>query len=239
MPTAIPRLNLHDQLVAGIRDLITNGAMRPGDKVSEAMLCERFDVSRTPLREALKVLASEGLVELRPRRGAIVASVSEDEIEEIFPIMASLEALAGEMACKKATVEEIAEMQLIHDKLMRDFKAKREDAYLAGNRAFHEGLFRIADNATLYGFYAQILTRIRTCRFVVRKSAQNWRAAVEDHEAMMDALAAKDGRRLSRLLRRHVMGVTVAIAHEAIETIRKEAEAEEKPGRQASKRLAG
>lgn len=217
---ALPRINLHSMLVAGIRDLITQGELRPGEKVSEAQLCKRFDVSRTPLREALKVLAAEGMVELRPRRGAVVASLQPEEIDEIFPIMAALEALAGEMLCKRATPADVARLQALHDRLVAEYKQGDEAAYLLANRAFHETVFELADNPTLRTLYAQILTRIRACRFVVSKTAENWRRAVQDHEEIMQAIQANDGRRLSRLLRRHVNGVAAGIAHDAIRQIR-------------------
>ena len=97
--TIIPRRSLHDELATQMRDLLTRGELKAGDKISEQALCQRFGVSRTPLREALKVLANEGLVILLPNRGASVARISPEEIDELFPIMGALEALAGEAAC--------------------------------------------------------------------------------------------------------------------------------------------
>lgn len=215
-PTTLIRTNLHDMLVAGIREMVIVGVLRPGDKISEQALCQRFGVSRTPLREALKVLASEGMLQLLPRRGAIVANVSPEEIDELFPVMAALEALAGELVCKHASDEDLARLGAIHDHMMSAHAAKDEPTYLQANRSFHETLVSVAGNATLTASYMQILTRTRAFRFVARKSTENWQAAVRDHHAIMDALKVRNATRLSRLLRRHVMGVTVKIARDAI-----------------------
>jgi DNA-binding GntR family transcriptional regulator len=215
-PTILIRNNLHDMLVAGIREMVISGALRPGDKVPEQALCRRFGVSRTPLREALKVLASEGMLQLLPRRGAIVASVSPDEIDELFPVMAALEALAGELVCKRASDSELARLGTIHDDMMSAYAAGNEATYLQANRSFHETLVAVAGNATLTATYTQILMRTRAFRFVARKSPENWQAAVRDHQSIMEALGSRNAARLSRLLRRHVMGVTVKIARDAV-----------------------
>ncbi|UFN50561.1 GntR family transcriptional regulator [Roseomonas sp. OT10] len=214
--TPIPRHSLHDMLVGGIREMIVSGELRPGGKVPEAQLCERFDVSRTPLREALKVLAAEGMIQLLPRRGAVVAQVTPEEIEELFPIMAVLEGLAGEMLCRHADAARIAALRAVHDRMMGEYARGDEPAYLRSNREFHDLLFVAAGNATLHAFYQQILTRIRAFRFIARKSPDNWRQAAEEHERIMEAIEARDGAKLSRLLRRHVNGVTVKIAQDAL-----------------------
>jgi DNA-binding GntR family transcriptional regulator len=215
-PTTLIRTNLHDMLVAGIREMVIAGALRPGDKIPEQALCQRFGVSRTPLREALKVLASEGMLQLLPRRGAIVANVSPEEVDELFPVMAVLEALAGELVCKRASDADLEQLGAIHDHMMRAYAIRDEATYLQANRSFHETLVATAGNATLTANYMQILMRTRAFRFVARKSPENWDAAVCDHHAIMDALRARNVARSARLLRRHVMGVTVKMARDAI-----------------------
>lgn len=217
--TALPRLNLHGLLVDGIRALIERGELQPGRKISEAALCNRFEVSRTPLREALKVLAAEGMVELRPRRGAVVASISHKDIDELFPIMAALESLAGELVCPRLADADIDRMHALHDRMAGEYERRDEVAYLVTNRTFHEALFELAGNATLQAFYAQILTRIRSCRFVVSKSEANWGVAMTEHVSIMSALTARDARKLSSLLRQHIVGVTAVIARDALDRV--------------------
>ncbi|MDB5367980.1 MAG: transcriptional regulator, GntR family [Rhodospirillales bacterium] len=215
-PTHIPRPNLHDALVTNLRGMILDRALKPGEKISEQALCERFGVSRTPLREALKVLAAEGIVELLPHRGATIARITEDEVDELFPIMAALEGLAGELACEQASDADIARVRKLHDAMIKAYRAGDEVQYLRFNRAIHEAMFEIARNDALKSMYQQILTRIHSSRFVVRKSEANWKSAVQEHEEIMAALAARDKRRLPKLLRKHVTGTTISIAKEAL-----------------------
>ena len=211
-PAQIIRHSLHESLVAPLREMILQGELRPGEKVPEEQLCERFGVSRTPIREALKVLAAEGVLQILPHRGAIVARITEGQIEELFPIMASLERLAGALACARATDADIARVRALHDKMMECFENGDEVDYLKHNRLIHESFFEIAGNVTLSAFYQQILTRIHACRFVVRKSREHWANAVSEHCEMIEALEARDGARLATLLEIHVTGTTAGIA---------------------------
>ena len=226
MPSSpLIRQSLHESLVAPLREMILQGELRPGEKVPEEQLCERFGVSRTPIREALKVLAAEGVLQILPHRGAIVARITEEQIEELFPIMASLERLAGLLACARASDEDIARVRTLHDAMMGHFEKDEEAEYLRHNRRIHEAFFEIADNATLSAYYQQILTRIHACRFVVRKSRYHWAAAVEEHKAMIEALEARDAPRLGALMERHVTGTTAGIARAFIERTRAGTEA--------------
>src|ERR1700681_2922801 len=123
-PTALPvealpdagreESSLHDETLTRLRDYIVEGSIPDGGRVPERELCAMFGISRTPLREALKVLASEGLVDLLPNRGARVRQLSEHELGELFDVMGGLEALAGRLACEKITDEEIAEIERLH-----------------------------------------------------------------------------------------------------------------------------
>jgi DNA-binding GntR family transcriptional regulator len=215
----IVRHSLHESLVAPLREMILQGELRPGEKVPEEQLCERFGVSRTPIREALKVLAAEGVLQILPHRGAIVARITEEQISELFPIMASLERLAGSLACAKASDADIARVRALHERMMEHFAAGNEPEYLRHNRRIHEAFFEIAGNATLSAFYQQILTRIHACRFVVRKSPEHWADAVAEHEQMIAAFEARDGARLASLLEEHVTGTTAGIARAFIDRV--------------------
>ena len=213
----IVRDSLHDVLVLHIRELIMQGELRPGDKVPEQQLCERFGVSRTPMREALKVLASEGVLRLMLNRGAIVAETTQTEIDEIYPIMAALEAIAGEQACKHATDAQIAGLRKLHDEMMAHHSAGEEAAYLRNNRAIHEAIIDMAGNATLKTVYQQMLARIHCIRFVVGKTGEQWEAAIREHEEIIVALEQRDAARLGTLLKDHVTGTTVRISQDYLE----------------------
>src|SRR3954453_14046623 len=108
---AIPRAALHEQAAQRLRQMLVEGRIPPGAKLNERELSELLKISRTPLREAIKMLAAEGLVELLPNRGAIAVSLSEDDVFHTFEVMAGLEGMAGELAAERITPEELAEVQ--------------------------------------------------------------------------------------------------------------------------------
>jgi DNA-binding GntR family transcriptional regulator len=213
---SLVRQSLHETLVAPLRDMILKGELRPGEKVPEEELCARFGVSRTPIREAVKVLAAEGLLRILPHRGAIVSQITQAQVDELFPIMAGLERLAGNLACKRATDRDILRVHKLHDAMMTHYRAGNEAAYLRHNRLVHEAIFDLAGNETLSSLYQQILARINACRFVMRKSADHWQQAVVEHEDIIRALEARDAPRLADLLDAHVTITTAAIARAEI-----------------------
>ena len=198
------RRSLHDELVSLVRDMIVEGELEPGARVPEQQLCARFGVSRTPLREALKVLASEGLLTLLPHRGARVAAISAEEIEELFPIMGAIEALAGELAAERISDGEIARIRDLHARMTEHYACGERTAYARLNEEIHDAIFAAAGNASLAQIYRQLMLRIRRVRFIARMSPARWQEAVEDHEAIVAALEARDGERLAAVLRAHV-----------------------------------
>ena len=211
----IARKSLHGELVVILRDMIVSGELKPGDKVPEAALCVRFGVSRTPLREATKVLAAEGLLQLLPSRGAVVAKITSAEIEELFPIMGVLEGLAGELACKKASDAEIAAIRQMHDEMIGFYRRREYAPYAKLNRAIHEALFAAARSPVLTGYFNNLIIRTHAVRFIARRSIERWSEAVEDHEKMMAALEARNGRLLGELLREHLRQ-KIAVINEAM-----------------------
>lgn len=200
----IPRRSLHNELAIQLRDMLMRGDLKAGNKISEQALCARFGVSRTPLREALKVLANEGLVILSPNRGASVARVSREEVDELFPIMGAMEALAGEAVCLRATPSQIAAVKAMHDEMVAHYRAGDSVAYLRLNQEIHETFFELAGNAALTQLYHTLMVRIHAVRFFAQKSSARWREAVDDHEQMMAALEARDGARLGAILKQHL-----------------------------------
>jgi DNA-binding GntR family transcriptional regulator len=207
---------LHDNVTDAVRELIVSGELPPGRKVQEHALCIRFGVSRTPLREALKVLASEGLVQLMPRRGAFVAEITQTEIDELFPIMAALEALAAEAACSRITDHNIEKLRNLHRQMYAFHAAGAERDYLRLNREIHLSLFEIAGNASLKAIYEQLLVRIHSVRFVARKTPEQWQRAVDEHVAIMAAIEQRDGPHLAALLKSHLLDTAIPIARRSI-----------------------
>ncbi|MEM7177684.1 MAG: GntR family transcriptional regulator [Pseudomonadota bacterium] len=213
-PRAIARRPLHDELVEHLRDLIVQGGLEPGSKVQEQVLCDQFDVSRTPLREALRSLAAEGLVVLTPRRGATIAAVTRQDIEEAFPIVGALEALAGELACRNISDTEIARAA----QLQRDLVAShdRDDlaSYSAINAQIHALILKAADNPTLTQQLKSLDGRVRRARYLVNISGVRWAAAVAEHELILKALRARDGKRLGEILKLHIANKLTSLSQQ-------------------------
>jgi DNA-binding GntR family transcriptional regulator len=211
----ISRRSLHGELVDLLYDMVLDGELRPGDKINEQALCARFGVSRTPLREALKVLASGGLIILAPNRGAKVARISREEIDQLFPIMGALEGLAGELACARITDAEVARIRKTHDQMVRHYEKRELGAFLKLNRAIHEAIFAAAGNAELTQLYHTVMVRTHAVRFTAKKSPSRWGEAVEDHIQMLDALDKRDGKRMAALLKDHLRH-KAAMVHESL-----------------------
>jgi DNA-binding GntR family transcriptional regulator len=187
-----------------LREMIIEGELVPGTRLNERSLCERLGVSRTPLREAFRLLAAEHLVDLQPNRGAQVVSLSDDDIRESFEVMGALEALSGELACQRITPEEIAEIKALTFEMLASHARRDLPAYYRVNRAIHDRINRAAGNALLSQQYSKLNLRIQNLRFRSNFDQHKWDAAAREHAAMVDALEARDGTRLGAILREHL-----------------------------------
>ncbi len=204
MDEAIVRRSLHDELVVRLQRLIIEGELTPGEKVPEKELCERYNVSRTPMREALKVLASEGLVTLTPNRGSSVTAITVEDLEEVFPVMGALEALSGELACEKITDAEIAAIGKSHREMIAHYRAQRLPEYFAVNEAIHNAILKAARNETLAAQHRTLSARVRRARYLANMTRERWDKAVAEHEEILAALQARDGRKLGIILKQHL-----------------------------------
>lgn len=207
----IARRPLAEELADRLRDLIVEGEMAPGERIAEKALCDRFGVSRTPLREALKMLAREGLVTLTPNRGAAVAELTMADLEEAFPIMGALEALAGELACEEATDGEIAELRALHEAMAEARGSGERARYLTLNDRFHAALAAAARNSTLAETQAALDRRIRRGRRRASVSDARWTQAIAEHAEIVSALERRDAPELATVLRRHMRNKLAAL----------------------------
>lgn len=197
---------LHGELLVALRDFIVEGNLEDGARVPERALCERFNISRTPLREALKVLAAEGLIELLPNRGARVRELSSADVRELFDVMGGLEALAGRLACERITEVEFAEIERIHHEMYRFYLRRDMHGYFSCNQAIHQLIVAAAGNATLTATYAGLAGRIRRVRYSANlaKDRDRLGEAMREHEAILDALRRRAGAELSDILFLHL-----------------------------------
>ncbi|MBO0736941.1 MAG: GntR family transcriptional regulator [Alphaproteobacteria bacterium] len=217
---AIPRKTLHNELVTLLRKMIMDGELVPGSRIPESRLCDLFGVSRTPLREALKVLSVEGLVCLLPNKGARVVHVTRKEMEEIVPVLGILASLAGELACANFKADELARIREMHTQLVEHYRSGNQQSYSEINRVIHDSIFEAAGNKALSDIYNMLQMRLRSIFFVTPKVPPQWADAVADHEAMMTALEDRDGARFAGIARRHLRHKAdmVRIALDTLET---------------------
>jgi len=208
----IRRRYLYDEVAENLRDLILSGELRPQSRVNEPELAERFGISRTPLREAIKILSAEGLIELLPNRGARIANITESEIDEMIEVMAGLEGLAAELACLRISDGEVEAIEDKTAKMVDAWKNDDEPLYFALNREIHDAIMAASRNATLQGIYANLGGRIQRARYSAHKTAEQWRVAVNEHNRMVELLRAREGEKLSLLMRRHLRGKKPVIA---------------------------
>lgn len=203
--TKVERKRLHDTVVTHLRNLIVEGALAPGMKLNERELCETLGISRTPLREAMKVLAAEGLIEISPNRGAFVSRMSNTEIWESFEVMSGLEAMSGELAAMRITPVEIAEIKALHYAMIACRAQNDLPGYYSRNQTIHNKINEAARNSVLRQTYLSINRRLLALRFKSNFQAGKWDSAIQDHEVMIEALEARDGPRLAAILRKHLL----------------------------------
>lgn len=199
-----PTATLPAAVCERLRDMIIEGELAAGSRLNERALCDRLGVSRTPLREAFRMLASEGFVDLQPNRGAQVVSLSDADIRDSFELMGALEALSGELACARITDDEIVEIKALTFQMLACHARRDLPAYYQLNRVIHDRINRAARNAVLTQAYATLNLRIQNLRFRSNFDEDKWAKAAGEHERMVAALEARDGAALAALLRGHL-----------------------------------
>ena len=199
----IARIPLHEEVTNRIRDMIVESKLAPGERIQEMQLAQQLGVSRTPIREALKVLTSEGLVELLPLRGAIVKAFTDKDARDMLDVIALLEAFAGERACE-AEPSRIDAILAMHARMEALYAQRQRLEYFVLNQEIHEALIALADNDTLSMTHAILSKRMRSLRYSGNSGADNWAAALAEHTQMMQALARRDGPALVKAMREHI-----------------------------------
>jgi len=200
----ISRLALHDQVVARLRTMLVEGAIAPGAKLNERELSEQLRVSRTPLREAIKLLAAEGMVDLLPNRGAVAVKLTEADIVNTFEVLAGLEGMSGEFAAQRVTDAELAEIRAMHYEMMACFARQDLSGYYRLNARIHTAINDAAKNPVLTSTYNGINARVQSLRFRTNQNEAKWKRAVKEHELMLEALAAHDGAAMRDVLVAHL-----------------------------------
>lgn len=199
----ISRPSLHDEVTNRVRDMIVDGRLMAGERIAELDLAKQLGISRTPLREALKVLASEGLVDLLPQRGAVVKVFTRKDAQDMLAVIGVLEEFAGRQACA-ATDREIEQILDLHEQMREHYRRGERQAYFGLNQEIHDAIVRAANNPSLSMTHGILRKRMRRIRYIGNGSPENWSAAMHEHDLFIEALKARDGDRLGRLMREHL-----------------------------------
>lgn len=202
----ISRGTLHEEVAVRLRDMILVDELRPGEIIPELQLCEELGISRTPMREALKVLASENLVELHPGYGAVVAQPDAEDIMGMLYAIGAIEAVAAELACQQISAREVADIQQLHERMLAYHDAGDRLNYFEMNQRIHKKIVAASRNRFLIDLHGKLNMRSRRIRYVSNSQRQWWEQAIREHQQMLEALKARDGGGLAGIMRAHMVG---------------------------------
>lgn len=189
-----------------LRQLIIDGTLKPGSWLNERDLCERLKISRTPLREAYRMLASDGLLTLQPKRGAMVVELSAEDVENIFDVLAVLEGLAVRSAAERASEDELAHIARLHAQTRIHYTNRDIRAYYATSMGTHIAINRAANNPALTHTYDRFNLQVQALRYRSNFDLDEWTKAMCDHDAFVSALLRRDGEQAEALIREHLKG---------------------------------
>lgn len=215
----IGRNALHERTAERLRVEIIHGDLAPGAALAEVALCARLGVSRTPLREALKLLAAEGLVELWPNRSARVQPLRRDETHQLFEAVSGIERIAAEYAAARMTAAEVTRLSVLQTRMERAHVARDRDLYFRLNQEIHRAIVAGAKNDVIAATHAGLLLRAERARYLALASRDRWDESVEEHRRILAALSQGDacetGRQLGEHVRRTGEVVVAALASAA------------------------
>ena len=197
--------SLHDDVAERLRERIFGGDLAPGSFIDEPALCEQMGISRTPLREALKVLTAEGLLRHEPRRGCFVNQITERDLDEIFPVIALLEGRCAFEAARKATDADLAALDSLHERLNRHARAGRIADYYATNHSIHEAIITLADNRWLAQVIGDLRKLLRLARLQQLHAPGRLAQSLAEHMAVFAALKARDAEGAEAAMRTHLV----------------------------------
>jgi DNA-binding GntR family transcriptional regulator len=195
---------LAQQVAVRIRDMIIQDQLTPGQWIREQALADKLSVSRTPLREALKMLELEGLIRLLPNRGAVLTELTVAEVKEKLEVLAVLEALAGKLACKNATDAELAEIRALHYEMLACYSRQNRLEYFKLNQKIHLAIVAASGNRTLIETHARINAQLYRVRYQSNLQNELWGTAVEEHENMLAALDARNSEDMAMCMLNHL-----------------------------------
>lgn len=199
------RIPFARQVADTLRDMIIRGEMPPGGRIVERALSEQLKVSRTPLREALKLLEAEGLIEISQNKGARIMSFTPSEAQNLFEVIAGLESLAAELAATRIDAAGLAALDDMHALMRAHYDRREKDPYFALNSAIHDTIVGASGNPILVATHANLMLRARRGRYMAILDPLRWQESVAEHDAVMAALHARDPERARQIWQRHLL----------------------------------
>lgn len=187
-----------------LREQIFAGELPPGTFLDETALCDRLEISRTPLREALKVLTAEGLLRHEPRRGCFVREVTEQDLDDIFPVIALLEGRCAFEAARQATDADMSALTTLHERLNCHAAAGRINDYYATNFAIHEAIIALADNRWLAQAIADLRKILKLARLQQLHAPGRLTQSLAEHMSIFAALKSRDSEGAEAAMRTHI-----------------------------------
>jgi DNA-binding GntR family transcriptional regulator len=202
---------LHQEVAQRIRDMIRKGLLQKGDRIVEKELCEAMGTSRTPLREALRLLSSEGLIELVPHKGAYVAQPSMREIREMFEVMSILEGTCARKVAEKMTDADFRKLEKLHEKLEKYFREKNNEKYLEVNHKYHSLLQEMTGSKVLNDVINSLRQKILLYRYRQLYQPDRFRASMNEHRVLLDAFRRRDPAAAESAMRTHLINQCEAL----------------------------
>lgn len=196
--------SLHHEVASTLREQIFAGELAPGSFLDEVALCARLEISRTPLREALKVLTSEGLLRHEPRRGCFVNQVTEQDLDEIFPVIALLEGRCAFEAARNATDADLLELAALHERLIGHAGAGRTSDYYATNFIIHEAIISLANNRWLAQAITDLRRILKLARLQSLAAPGRLQQSLAEHLTVFAALKSRDSEGAEAAMRTHL-----------------------------------
>lgn len=195
---------LHQQVADQIREMIRKGTLRQGQKISELEFCQELGISRTPLREALHILSSEGLIELTPHKGARVSRPTIDEIRDMFQVMAVLEGLCARVAAQELSDKDLKALEALHRALEEAYAARDEERYIQANHDCHQFVQSLASNRTLSDIITALRQKIFLYRYRQLYQPGRLDDSIAEHRELLEAFRCRDAAGAEALMKGHL-----------------------------------
>nr|WP_242528972.1 GntR family transcriptional regulator [Ramlibacter ginsenosidimutans] len=205
--------DLNGNALAALREMIVSGELAPGQRLNERQLCEQLAISRTPVREALKALTQEGLLQAHPNRSPVVAPLDAADTRDLIQVVSAIEALAGELAAASVSEAQVAELGILHYTMLAHHARQEMSGYFAANKAFHRRIVEYAGNPVLLWVWDLLSLRVDRARYASNQWPERWQEATAEHARILELFTARDAAGVGQAMREHVRkGLSVVVA---------------------------